>query len=348
MGALKEVWQNPHLDVYNKYLLFRAIPMNLLLWGCETWSLRQSLLDKLEEVFLHRSVRRILQINMTQVKDESLRNCRVREMFYAIPCVQKMIAARQMDFVGKMIRGPPDRPARSMITACCNHKRLVGRPQTTGKNFMVENLRLLFTDVPTVTIDPHGSLRSWINEAMNEQYWTQLVYRLMHPTNPLPERPDEWGPIPSWHARRAASQARNNNNTPSDNEGTNDHTHESQPPPPQPPPPSPRPGPLPQPHHQPQIHPNAQEQSPPYDPKRWLNNPVFCSMVGRSMSHSLKILGLGLGASETEIKVHYRQLTHKYHPDKNNSTTITGLSAEEASEFFKPLNNANDYLKERA
>jgi DnaJ-class molecular chaperone len=66
------------------------------------------------------------------------------------------------------------------------------------------------------------------------------------------------------------------------------------------------------------------------------------------MSHSLKILGLGLGASETEIKVHYRQLTHKYHPDKNNSTTITGLSAEEASEFFKPLNNANDYLKERA
>ena len=52
MGALKEVWRNPHLDVYNKYLLFRAIPMNLLLWGCETRSLQQSLLDKLEE-FLH-------------------------------------------------------------------------------------------------------------------------------------------------------------------------------------------------------------------------------------------------------------------------------------------------------
>jgi hypothetical protein len=31
MGALKEVWRNPHLDVYNKYLLFRAIPINLLL-----------------------------------------------------------------------------------------------------------------------------------------------------------------------------------------------------------------------------------------------------------------------------------------------------------------------------
>jgi hypothetical protein len=31
MGALKEVWQNKHLNTYNKYLLFHAIPMNLLL-----------------------------------------------------------------------------------------------------------------------------------------------------------------------------------------------------------------------------------------------------------------------------------------------------------------------------
>ncbi len=37
--ARKELWQNPHLDMYNKYLLFRAILMNLLLWGAETWSL---------------------------------------------------------------------------------------------------------------------------------------------------------------------------------------------------------------------------------------------------------------------------------------------------------------------
>ena len=70
-------------------------------------------------------------------------------------------------------------------------------------------------------------------------------------------------------------------------------------------------------------------------------------MVGRSMSHSLKILGLGLGASETEIKIHYRQLALKYHPDKNDHTA-TGLTTEEATEFFKFLNNANDYLRERA
>ena len=132
MGALKDLWRNPHLDIYNKYLLFRAIPMNLLLWGAETWSLRKTQLDQLE-VFLHRSIRRILQISMSTVKEERIRNEKVREMFYSIPCVRNMIASRQADFIGKMIRGPPDRPSRNMITACCDHKRRVGRPQTTGK-----------------------------------------------------------------------------------------------------------------------------------------------------------------------------------------------------------------------
>ena len=86
MGALKEIWRNPHLDIYNKYLLFQAIPMNLLLWGAETWSLRKSQLDQLE-VFLHRSIQRILQIPMTKVQEDRIRNEKVRRMFYSIPCV---------------------------------------------------------------------------------------------------------------------------------------------------------------------------------------------------------------------------------------------------------------------
>jgi hypothetical protein len=125
MGALKEIWQNPHLDIYNKYLLFRAIPMNLLLWGAETWLLRKTQLDQLE-VFLHCSICRILRISMTQVKDNRLQNKRVQKMFYSIPRVRNMIAVRQNDFIRKMIRGPPDQPSRNMITACCEYKQRVG------------------------------------------------------------------------------------------------------------------------------------------------------------------------------------------------------------------------------
>ena len=92
MGALKEVWQNKHLNTYSKYLLFCAIPMNLLLWGRETWSLQKSLLDKLE-IFLHQSIQHILAINITCVKEEKIQNTTIRNIFYNIPDVEHMIAA---------------------------------------------------------------------------------------------------------------------------------------------------------------------------------------------------------------------------------------------------------------
>jgi DnaJ-class molecular chaperone len=64
-----------------------------------------------------------------------------------------------------------------------------------------------------------------------------------------------------------------------------------------------------------------------------LNDPAFCSMVGRSMSHLLKILGLGLDASETEIKVHYRQLARKYHPDKKMTVSPLGSQWKKQQNF---------------
>ena len=64
------------------------------------------------------------------------------------------------------------------------------------------------------------------------------------------------------------------------------------------------------------------------------------------MSFALKLLGLGLGASEMEVKMRYRQLAKakEYHPDKNNQE-VTGLTAAEASDFFKLLSNANMFIQ---
>ena len=45
-----------------------------------------------------------------------------------------------------------------------------------------------------------------------------------------------------------------------------------------------------------------------------------------------------------EVKVHYRQMTREYCPDKNNQE-ITGLMVAEVSDFFKLLNNANMFLR---
>ena len=41
MGAMKNIWDDQHVDLYSKYLLFLAIPINQLLWGCESWALKE-------------------------------------------------------------------------------------------------------------------------------------------------------------------------------------------------------------------------------------------------------------------------------------------------------------------
>jgi hypothetical protein len=105
MGMLYNLWNNKFVDKRTKYLFFLTIPVNLLLWGCKSWALRESLLDKLD-AFIHKSIRRILGINIEQFKEQRIKNKQVREQFFNIPDARKMIAARQLSFVRKSLRRP--------------------------------------------------------------------------------------------------------------------------------------------------------------------------------------------------------------------------------------------------
>ena len=52
IGFIGRYFKCVHLDLFDKYLIFMVMPMNLLLWGCEFWALRQSHLDRLD-AFTH-------------------------------------------------------------------------------------------------------------------------------------------------------------------------------------------------------------------------------------------------------------------------------------------------------
>ena len=73
MGAMSKVWDDDNVDTYSKYLLFKAIPCNLLLWVCKSWALRKSLLAYIE-VFLHGGIRSILKIRMSEVIEQHITN----------------------------------------------------------------------------------------------------------------------------------------------------------------------------------------------------------------------------------------------------------------------------------
>ena len=113
-GAMKEFFRLDQVNTYSKYLIFMAIQINLLLWGCECWALRKDLLLKLER-FVNRKIRNILNLNMWHVKDERITTEELRKRFNNIPSVQTLIDVRRMKFLGQIIRGHVKRVVHEQI-----------------------------------------------------------------------------------------------------------------------------------------------------------------------------------------------------------------------------------------
>jgi len=311
MGALKHFFNNEHVDTYTKHLIFKAIPLNLLLWGCETWSLREDHYVKLES-FLQRSIRNILNINMTQVKEDHIKREDILKMFYGIPNIRTTIAVRQLSFIGKVVRSnTPNLPTRLMITACCKHKRSSGRPQLHNKDTLVSNLQLMFERIEYVNVDATGRLKDWIKYAQDASIWKELIRCMLDPQRELPARPN-WGSRDS--SNRGANSQSNSPGQGREQSGPRQGRTGRRPPP--------------------RASREEEPTSRQWDPEG----------VGRNLFDSFGVLGLGLDATEMDVKTAFRMLALQYHPDKNNSER-TGMTRDQATAHFQLLNTANSYLR---
>ena len=183
MGAMAYFWDNGYVNVYSKYLMFRAITCNLLLWGCKSWTLRQTLLDALE-VFLHQSVRQILRIQARNVIYHRIKNERVREICFNIPTIRNQIAFRQLTYIGKIARRESTHITTCFLTAWWDHPHKAVRPILTNKQCIVRNLQLV---IPEVNDD--GNLASWGFHALDVSFWNTLLRKLKHPENNLTKSP---------------------------------------------------------------------------------------------------------------------------------------------------------------
>ena len=125
MVALAKFWRYYSVNNHSKYIIFFAIPINLLLWRCEIWALQTYFLEKLE-VFIHCSIRHILGIKMSEVKYQRNTNETVRRNCFGILNIEEQIATRQLTFIGKMTRNSDDHLPTKILTAWCNHKRRQG------------------------------------------------------------------------------------------------------------------------------------------------------------------------------------------------------------------------------
>ena len=137
MGMLKNFWENEHVDLYSKHLLFLVRPINVLLWGCESWAINETSFDDMD-VFLHYSIRQILEVKWSQMMDKHISNKQIPNKFCNIKDIRKMIPSRQLQFVGKVMRREDEFLPKQLMTAWVNSKRPVGRPITTNKTFICQ------------------------------------------------------------------------------------------------------------------------------------------------------------------------------------------------------------------
>ena len=65
--------------------------------------------------------------------------------------------------------------------------------------------------------------------------------------------------------------------------------------------------------------------------------------IGYNIYDSLGVLRIEMNATVREVKIRYRTLARRLHPDKHDPN-VTGLTSEEAVELFKLVNNAQQFL----
>ena len=119
------------------------IPLNLLLWGCESWAMTKDLMKKLE-VFHMRCLRRILDIKWSDVVDKNISNKKVRTSFNNIRKGDSLIAKKRLLFVGKNIRMPCKKIPVRLVSAFIYKKGPRRRPNTTARHSALNDIRKLF------------------------------------------------------------------------------------------------------------------------------------------------------------------------------------------------------------
>ena len=160
IGSLKVFFDRKEVCLRSKYLIFMTIPINYLLWGCESWALCKRHLNMLQS-FVNRKIRRILKLTMWDVKEQRITNEQLLQRFCNMPSIQTLIDIRTVQYLGKITCGQVSAPPRHVLIAYVDSKRPKGRPLKCNRECMRDSLARLLKDVVGIFIDEMGSLKDW-------------------------------------------------------------------------------------------------------------------------------------------------------------------------------------------
>ena len=162
-----------------------------------------------------------------------------------------------------------------------------------------------------------------------------MVARILDPSIPLPERPNDGFDYLPRRSRRHASSSSNGASSASSGESQNDSSRTNVSPPR---------------YQYPRQNRNgarsSREESDDQSSFRPDSDRTYDEAnIGKVMRDSLIILGLDFSSSCNDAKAQYRLLASKYHPDKHSLFGAeTGMTIQETTHFFQLINSAYTYL----
>ena len=166
-GALQKIFNNQKVRLGTKFLLYKSIILNTVLWGCESWSLTADAKRKLES-FQNNIIRRILRIDMYMVQNEKITNVQIKTMFYNTPSINKIIKARQLKWLGKIAKMENDRMPRKLLASWIKNPRKPGRPQLNIRNSFAKALSEFFPKMR------NAELKHWIPTLASKEWKNTL------------------------------------------------------------------------------------------------------------------------------------------------------------------------------
>jgi len=141
-AMMKPILLNRRLSLKLRVQLYLQIPLNIALWGCDSWALKEDHLRQLRR-FHHDSIRALLGFKRIWHKERSIKMAELRERA-GLPTMEQLVTDRTLGFLKKVALMPETRLTRCMLHSQAdaegNGQLKPGAPATT-KAWYVRCLR---------------------------------------------------------------------------------------------------------------------------------------------------------------------------------------------------------------
>ena len=133
--SLGKVWKDRTISTKTKCRLFSSNVKSILLYGCETWKLTKTLLNKLQ-TFVNTCLRKILRIRWPdRIRNEELWERTGQK------AMSEELGQRKWRWLGHTLRKPPGNITRHSLTWNPQGQRKRGRPRTTWRRCIEEDMK---------------------------------------------------------------------------------------------------------------------------------------------------------------------------------------------------------------